>query len=63
MKHISKLFALLAIMVMAAACSSDVKEIIVPLNVANPTVYSVNGFTHHLSRCLLFYIAESYNRR
>ena len=43
MKHISKLFALLAIMVMAAACSSDVKEIIVPLNVANPTVYSVNA--------------------
>ena len=42
MKHISKLFALFAIMTMATACKDDINEINNPLTITEPTVSSVN---------------------
>ena len=43
MKHISKLLALFAIVMMATACSNDVSEVNYPLTVTTPTVSSVSG--------------------
>ena len=42
MKHISKLFALFAIMTMATACKDDIEEVNNPLTITEPTVSSVN---------------------
>ena len=42
MKHISKLFALFAILTMATACKDDINEVNNPLTVTEPAVSSVN---------------------
>jgi len=42
MKHISKLFALFAIITMATACKDDIDEVYNPLTITEPTVSSVN---------------------
>ena len=43
MKYISKLLALFAIGMMAAACSNDINEVYHPLTVTTPTVSSISG--------------------
>ena len=43
MKYISKLLALFAIGMMATACSNDINEVNLPLQVTTPTVSSVSG--------------------
>ena len=43
MKYISKLLALFAIGMMAAACSNDINEVNLPLQVTTPTVSSISA--------------------
>ena len=43
MKHITKLLALFAIVMMATACSNDVNEVNLPLTITTPTVSSVSA--------------------
>lgn len=43
MKYISKLFALFAIGMMATACSNDINEVNLPLQVTTPTVSSISA--------------------
>jgi len=43
MKHISKLFALFAITMMATACKDDINEVNNPLTITEPSVSSVNA--------------------
>lgn len=43
MKHISKLFALFAILTMATACKDDINEVNNPLTITETTVSSVNA--------------------